>query len=117
MEGQGVSPWSFFFSFSTFTPTLILPGAFCSGRIQQTNETACVLFSFSRVENLLALMKQYFFGAVFRGRWLNCNGWIIFCSLMGFLGDWAERVRLTMCILSEDKGYLRKPTACYHTDM
>lgn len=66
--------FSFHFQLSSFTPTLILPGLVlfsCSGRNQQTNETACVLFSFfPAVRNcLLALMKHgSFYWVVIRGR-------------------------------------------------
>lgn len=95
--------FSFHFQLSSFTPTLILPGLVlfsCSGRNQQTNETACVLFFFlPAVRNcLLACFDETWFfllGCYSRERaQLNCNGWIVFCSLTGFsfLGDWNERV-------------------------
>lgn len=106
-----VSPWSFFFFFSTFTPTLILPGAFCSGRIQQTNETACVSFSFSLVGNLLASMKRLFFWGCFSRERAQLQRLDYVFVHSQALGDWVEHVRLTICILSEDKGK-RKYKAC-----
>ena len=95
--------FSFHFQLSSFTPTLILPGLVlfsCSGRNQQTNETACVLFSFfPAVRNcLLALMKHgSFYWVVIRGReGSTATAGLFFCSLTGLFffweGDWDERV-------------------------